>query len=359
MFSSIVRISYFIEPGLFQIGFAFNFAYHTHTQSSCDIVATSTEFLALGTVNAAVVSLSTSGLWIGTEDGLYAATCQGGNITLQNATIEVDEPVQTLAWRGCISGSNTHPKVAPLFFDPEVSNSPQDYLTSTACHGVQKSSSHSRTKKQKPPQECTFGLLVVGTENKLFFHNGTSWWFEWVSVWYYGAGGVVDGVPTGLTFSSAGELFISNNVSVSRLNVNYTFDRIGPLQGLPYNQANAVYFSDYTTLYPHPSKKRDKRTGNAVGTLWIGTSKGFTLFDVASSKFVGYFYGPRWHPGETVLGIASGGKSTTVVLTDGGIAVVHPEEWTLEQKAKHYQAMLERHTRPPGALLCQTCLLMF
>ena len=168
------------------------------------------------------------------------------------------------------------------------------------------------------------------------------------------------GVPTGLTFSSAGELFISNNVSVSRLNVNYTFDRIGPLQGLPYNQANTVYFSDYTTLYPPPSKKRElKRSGNTAGTLWIGTSKGYTLFDVASSKFVGYFYGPRWHPGETILRIASGGKSTTVVLTDGGIAVVHPEEWTLEQKAKHYQALLERHTRPPGTVLCLTCLLLF
>ena len=329
-----------------------------HTQHSCDIVATNTDLLALGTVNAAVVSLSTSGLWIGTEDGLYAAANQGGNITVQNATREVDGSVQTLAWRGCVSGRKTHPEVAPLFFDPEVSNSPQDSLASAACHGVQKGS--SRAKKQKPPQECSFGLLVVGTGNKLYFHNGTSWWFEWVSVWYSGGGGVVDGVPTGLTFSSAGELFISNNVSVSRLNVNYTFDRIGPLQGLPYNQANAVYFSDYTTLYPQPFKKRgSKRSGNTAGTLWVGTSKGYTLFDVASSKFVGYFYGPRWHPGETILGIASGGKSTTVVLTDGGIAVVHPEEWTLEQKAKHYQAMLERHTRPPGTVLCLTCLLLF
>ena len=319
--------------------------------------------LALGTVNVAVVSLSTAGLWIGTEDGLYAATQLQGNISVQNASEEVMGPVRTLAWRSCISASNKQLPKQTFFFDPHVSNTPQDYLASSASHGVRVFERYpTRTKNPKQPLGCSFGLLVVGTAYRLYFYDGTSWWFEWVSVWQYGLGGVVDGVPTGLTFASTGELFVSNNVSISRLNVNYTFDRIGPLQGLPYDQAKAVYYSDYATLYPPPTKRRGpaqqlKALHNPTGTLWIGTAKGYALFDIASSKFVGYFYGPRWHSGEAVLGFAAGGRNATVVLTDRGLAVVHPEEWTLERKAKHYQSMLERHTRPPGVWLCnQECV---
>jgi len=279
---------------------------------------------------------------------------QQGNISVQNASEEVIGPVETLAWRGCVSGSNQQQPKRPFIFDPHASNSPQDYLASSESHGVHVFERYpAHTKKLKQPLDCGYGLLVVGTTYRLYFYDGTSWWFEWVSVWQYGLGGVVDGVPTGLAFASTGELFVSNSVSISRLNVNYTFDRIGPLQGLPYNQARAVYCSDYATLNPPPTKRRGpaqqvKELSNPTGTLWIGTAKGYTLFDIASSKFVGYFYGPRWHPGEVVLGFSRGGKNATIVLTDRGIAVVHPEVWTLERKAKHYQFMLERHTRPPG-----------
>ena len=88
--------------------------------------------------------------------------------------------------------------------------------------------------------------------------------------------------------------------------------------------------------------------GNGAGTVWVGTKKGYALYDVGAQTFRGYFFGPRWHSGQSILGFAGCCGEGVVVLSDQGISVVEPEEWTLQRKAAHYQAMLERHTRPPG-----------
>ena len=158
----------------------------------------------------------------------------------------------------------------------------------------------------------------------------------------------MDGSPTSMVFApTTGELFISNNVSLTRVNVDYTFDRIGPLQGLPYNQINALHFSGYTTVYP-PVGAGQEGAGGASGTVWVGTAKGYALYDVSSQTFKGYFFGQRWHSGESILGFAGCCSQGVVVLSDKGVSVVEGEEWTLQRKAAHYQAMLHRHTRPPG-----------
>ncbi len=277
---------------------------------------------------------------MGTDRGLYVVLTEQKELVVHNASSVVGA-VRSLAWRTVVSdGQKQNSRKRAIFFDPYVRNSKQSAIAHTSLAG----SVHFRNTKRL---QKAFGLLVAGTKDRLYFYDGTSWWFEWVSVWYNGQGGVVDGPPSALTFTTSGELFISNNVSVSRLNINYTFDRIGPLQGLPYNQVNALFHSSYTTQYPAATLP-NLQTNEQGGTLWIGTGKGYALFDTSSSEFRGYFYGPRWHPGESVLGFAPAGVNVTVVLTDRGISVVRHEEWTLQQKAEHYQAMLARHTRPPG-----------
>lgn len=193
--------------------------------------------------------------------------------------------------------------------------------------------------------EHGFGVLVVGTRDKLYFYDGSQWWFEWISVWETGLGGLVDGVSTAMTFGPSGELYIGNNVSLTRVNINYTFDRIGPLEGLPYNHVTSLHVSSYSPSNPPPMGPATPPS--LVGTLWIGTAKGYTLFDIQRSKFLGYFNGPRWLPGGALLSITRS-SSAVVVLTQQGLAVVHPEMWTLAMKARHYQAMLQRHTREPG-----------
>lgn len=250
-----------------------------------------------------------------------------------------------LAWRAGLSTKDKHKKKKAFLLDPQSSRPPSQNLAHSGRGGV-----HSTVDIQhRERARSSFGLLVVSTKERVYFYDGAMWWFEWVSIWYKGQGGAFDGPPSALSFALSGELFIGNNVSLTQVNINYTFDRLGPQQGLPYNQICSLYHSSHNPQIP-PAVMRSNEVYNAGtdGTLWVGTSKGFALFDVSSSVFRHYFYGRRWHPGESVLGFAGSGGNATVVVTDRGIAVVHPQLWTLEEKAAHYQAMVKRHTRPPG-----------
>ena len=234
-----------------------------------------------------------------------------------------------------------HPVSKSFFFDPTVENHLQEVFASSSRHGIQWTGSYWSRKKS----EQDFGVLVVGTEERLYFYDGRKWWFEWVCAPEAGLGGLVDAVPTALTFGPSGELYVANNVSLLRVNINYTFDRIGPLEGLPYNQLTSLHVSPFSPS--SPPLVGPAPPDSLVGTLWVGTAQGYTLFDIQSSKFVGYYNGPRWLPGGRVLDMAKSGPAV-VLLTQQGLAVVYPESWTLAMKARHYEAMLERHTKPPG-----------
>ena len=282
---------------------------------------------------------------MGTDTGLYLATTKlptpldvseelffDGDIVISNVT-EVEGQVQTLLWRSSVS---TVPKNSAFILVPGAGNA------------LQKSSAfftYQGTKGFK--NQDLFGVLVVGTKDRLYFYDGQHWWFEWVSVWGVSLGGVIDGPPTAMAVGTAGEIYIANNVSMTRINIDYTFDRIGPLQGLPYNQLRSLCFVNYQPTAPHPTRGHKDRISNS-GMLWIGTGRGYALFDLQSSEFKHYFYGPRWHSGEEIRAIASVGGAGVVMVTDGGLTFVTPEEWTLAKKAAHYQKMLARHTREPG-----------
>ena len=300
-------------------------------------------------VFSAVVSVSDGTLWLGTDSGLYSIVRNDDMLSVNNVT-SVEASVTTLAWRTSLFTSGKHgtQRRRAFFLDPLATPSSSEYLAHTGSGGLH--STRSRPHRESSSRRATFGLLVVGTADRIYFFNGEMWWFEWVSIWYSGQGGAIDGTPSSLSFTLTGDLFIGNNVSLTGVNSNYTFDRLGPLQGLPYNQILSLYHSAYSPLSP-PAMVRSlppSKTTSSGGTLWIGTTRGFALFDVSSRQFQHYFYGNRWHPGERVLGFAGSGGNGTVVLTDRGMAVVYPRLWTLEEKAGHYQTMLDRHTRSPG-----------
>ena len=333
------------------------------TFSRCEVVGTTREVLPFNTTSSGAFSLSTNSLWLGTSDGLYEATIDANsNIVIGNATV-VFEEVLAVAWRSNILPSKDYSSSAPFIFDAKsrekrfISSSVDNYMMSFFSRNS--AWFQQRHENYRGHQDVPFGLLVVGTMKRLYFYDGSRWWFEWVSVWGSGQGGVIDGPPTSIAVMSTGEIFISNNVSVSRLNTDYTFDRIGPLEGLPYNHVLSLHFNDYAALCPRAIVRVDdhsydedacsSKNSPSSGTLWIGTEKGFSLYDVRTLNFRGYFYGPRWHSGESILGVTSTGNNA-VLHTDKGLTVVWPEEWTLKQKADHYQSMLARHTRPPGEL---------
>ena len=226
-----------------------------------------------------------------------------------------------------------------FLLDPEVENVLQESLACSDCQGMQWTGSYWSRRGQ---DDSDFGLLVAGTRERIYFYDGKHWWFEWVSLREEGLGGVVDAPPTAMTFGPSGELYIANNISLIRVNINYTFDRI---DGLPYHHITSLHVSPYTPVAPPPIGPTPPPS--LLGTLWIGTTKGYTLFDIQRSEFRGYFYGPRWLPNGAVLSMA-GSRGGVVILTDEGMAVVHPEEWTLAGKALHYQDLLERHIHAPG-----------
>ena len=323
----------------------------------CSIVAQLSEDTPLewNEVTAAVVSVSDGTLWLGTDSGLYSIQRNFDSLTINNVT-SVDGAITTLAWRSSLFTNDKHGNRRKSFlFHPPSSPQPEQYLVHTGSGGLH--GTHGRSHRE-PPLRDTFGLLVVGTRERLYFFNGEMWWYEWVSMWSSGQGGTIDGVPTSLSFSLTGDLFVGNNVSLTRVNTNYTFHRFGPLQGLPYNQILSLHHSPYTPQYPPPllRTRPPSDEGSSDGTLLIGTTRGFSLFDLSSDEFTNYFYGNRWHPGERVLGFAGSGGNSTVVLTDRGIAVLYPQLWTLEEKAGHYLEMLGRHTRPPGPFVCVWCV---
>lgn len=331
----------------------------------------------LNSVLSATVSLSDGALWIGTVDGLHVAAWEQGQLVVRKVE-NVTGAVSHLAWRSLVTQGNFKSSfiLCNAARNPHLSFSDGSKLVLSKTFSV---GDYLQLATPEEPSEDSallgmskiqfdhvnygyvnfnaystpvveFGLLVVAADYKLYFFDGSQWRFEWVSRWEDGLGGVVDGPVTSMTFTSDGSLFIANNVSISRLNSNYTFERIGPEQRLPYNHINALFYLKYTPLYPPPTQKSsdDDEEDQDGGCVFIGTDMGYTIYDVATRQFRGYYFGPRWLPGDRVSAISGSTDNTVVVVTEGGVSFVHAEEWTLEAKALHYQKMLERHIREPG-----------
>ena len=293
-----------------------------------------------GQVRDAAVSLHDKVLWIGTDTGLFRMDPDSDvdqNGTIVTKVQEVVGQVLSLAWRSSFSCVEHAGSDRCSFVFSNFSSGPK--------HNVSFSTGNSLHVSSR--SEPGFGLLVVGTVEQLLFYNGHMYHAEWVSQWEDGLGGVVDGPVVSIAIALSGEIFLGSNVSVSRLNIDYTFDRLGPKQGLPYDHITSVFFSPTSVKMPPATLPLSNVTDDENGTVWIGTGKGFALFDVQTSKFVSYHFGPRWHPGQSVLGLA-GDNQSTVVLTDSGLSVLTAEEWTLEEKADHFQSMVSRHVREPG-----------
>lgn len=309
----------------------------------CVVTSSACDLLPFDAVVTSCFSLSDDTLWLGTTEGLFTVSHgQDGCLIFSNVS-EVTSPVRTLAWRSTVTDGHKksrHPASKVFFPRPSVENHLQEMFASSDRHGTWWTGSYWSRKKG----EGEFGVLVVGTEDKIHFHDGKRWWFEWVQS-SAGTGGIVDAPPTAMTFGPSGELYIANDVSLTRLNINYTFDRIGALEGLPYHHLTSLYVSPFSPAYPPLTGPTPPPS--QVGTLWIGTARGYTLFDIHTSEFLGYYNGPRWLPDGGVVDMAKSGAAV-VLLTQQGLAVVYPELWTLEMKAGHYQHMMERHVKPPG-----------
>jgi hypothetical protein len=276
--------------------------------SLCNVVETfKSPTGTFGEIKSVVFVYMNGSIWVGSSLGLWKINLFGRSVEYVTS-----QPVHTMAWRSVPSQDGQFISC----------NSGTPLLPTTTIY---KDSNNE------------FGLLVIGSTYHLTFFDGHQWWQEWVSMWGARLGAVVDGPVSAMTFDLDGRLWIGNNVSLSRLNVDYTFDRIGPLQGLPYGNITAVVFV--------PGNEND---GGVLGhRLYLGTTKGVAVLDIVSNEFA-YYYGPRWHPGDSVSALGWLGNNRTIIATNGGLAALRPEIWTLAVKADHYEDMVDRHTRDPG-----------
>lgn len=80
------------------------------------------------------------------------------------------------------------------------------------------------------------------------------------------------------------------------------------------------------------------------GKLWFGSSRGaFMLRDDGKCN---YYASRRWLPSDQVIDIAKGPDSSVLVLTEKGLAQIHFERMTLEDKAAFFQEQVRhRHIR--------------
>ena len=81
--------------------------------------------------------------------------------------------------------------------------------------------------------------------------------------------------------------------------------------------------------------------------LWIGTSHGVARWDMAANTWR-YYYLQRYLPGHSQVSSVAVYGNCTIVATDGGIAILEAQQWTLAKKAEHYEAIQARHNRWGG-----------
>jgi hypothetical protein len=374
---------------------------HSITRLNCStlngcVAVHSQDRFALGTVSSVLVA-NGEALWIGSDQGLFLSLLTSTEVEPPKKILHVSGPVYSMAWRSsytvlhsetlegeditCVSLEECHALLEQLLVGggspPRCHLETLPFITNSSLLPVKANLSISSSNGYFPgndtlsnllaqfinpsPDICHHsnpwlfstgdpnnhtGVLAVGARGKVHFFDGEQWWFEWVSQWGDGLGGVVDGPVTSMTFVPSGELYLGTNISLSRLNSDYTFDRFGPEQGLPYNQITSLAFLPYSTLYPDPFGRNlsNKTSGSVVMT----TEEGMTTFDITTSSFMSYFHGYRWLPGNNITLVTSVSESSFVAVTDGGWALIRGEDWTLQQKSAHYLSMLPRHTRPPG-----------
>jgi hypothetical protein len=193
------------------------------------------------------------------------------------------------------------------------------------------------TADSEPPA----ALVAAGSADKVWLLTpaGAVVRWEWVTAIsgpHMGSGGVLDGPATALAFDNNGTLLAGNDVALNfRHAQNGSWGRISGDAGLPFANITAIV-----------TGSRDPITG--ARQLWLGTAMGLVLqsADPAADPPFHYLFGPRYHAGTRVTAMALLADGTGVVAaTDGGVAWLTQESFTLARKAVLMQQKLVRHDR--------------
>ncbi len=135
-----------------------------------------------------------------------------------------------------------------------------------------------------------------------------------------------DAKAQALAIDSAGHRWIGTNKGlVVTTGDDYLFTIAPGPGGLPYDDVTAVALDEST------------------GAVWVGFTEGAALWWDGTWR---YFWGRRWLPGNRVFELVSDGNHGAWIATDNGIAHLEARTMTLEDKARHYEAInAARHNR--------------
>jgi ligand-binding sensor domain-containing protein len=103
-----------------------------------------------------------------------------------------------------------------------------------------------------------------------------------------------------------------------------------------------IWFNSRSFNYFHlPSSPFELRCS---GALWVGTQRGACRWNSTDNSWR-YFYLQRYLPGQSVVTDLASANGVTLIVTDGGLALIEEQQWTLAEKAEWYETILARHDR--------------
>jgi len=130
----------------------------------------------------------------------------------------------------------------------------------------------------------------------------------------------------GTAFASDGALWFASPQGVGRMSATGQWQLWAAEDGLPYD--------DFTTMAAAPG-----------GSVWFGTHRGAIHFD---GKTWEYRQGRRWLAGDDVRSIAVLPNGDAWFATDGGVSVIERRAVRLAEKARFFEAEIDkRHRRTP------------
>lgn len=175
--------------------------------------------------------------------------------------------------------------------------------------------------------------LAVGTRVKVFvWHSLMGWTWEWVAVPTGLVDGIVDAVPTAMTYlGSDNSLWIGNIRCINVQHSDLTYRQLAAAQGLPFGNVTAA--------------------GASGAQIWLGTSDGVVRYDAIAEAGAprqpwSLYRGNRWLPSgqvRSLTGVTCKNCSCTsmaLFVTDTGLATIKIVPMTLAEKAAQWQSLV-------------------
>jgi len=138
------------------------------------------------------------------------------------------------------------------------------------------------------------------------------------------------------------KVFEGRNLNCMDFNSNNTALIVGSQQGhFELDTDSFRQLSELQNKLPWTDIHCVKQIGDS---LWFGTPKG--AFALHNGGRIDYYASMRWLVDDAVIDISKGPDNSVLILSTGGLSIIHFEPMTLQQKAGHFDKLTrKRHMR--------------